>query len=144
MFTSNSPAEKRPIALKYLVHFVGDVYQPLHAGYADDRGGDQFQLQAFMRGTNLHALWDSGIINNMGEDVEMLTARLLARNVAQALNRWSAIESAHQSCQIMSQAGFYAERRVGKDYIEIFTPVLEQQLSAAGGASASLLNRTLE
>ena len=86
MFTSNSPAEKRPIALKYLVHFVGDVYQPLHAGYADDRGGDQFQLQAFMRGTNLHALWDSGIINNMGEDVEMLTARLLARNVAQALN----------------------------------------------------------
>ena len=141
---SNSPAEKRLNALKYLVHLVGDVYQPLHAGYADDRGGNQFQLQAFRRGTNLHALWDSGIINNMGEDVEMLTARLLARSAAQALNRWSAVEAAQQSCQIVSQAGFYPKRRVGKDYVERFAPILEQQLAAAVGALASLLNQTLE
>ena len=144
MLASNTPAERRLIALKYLVHLVSDVYQPLHAGYADDRGGNQFQLQAFMRSTNLHALWDSGIINNMGEDVEILTARLLARSAAQALNRWSAVEAAQQTCQIVSQAGFYPERRVGKDYVERFAPILEQQLSAAGGALASLLNRTLE
>ena len=51
-------------ALKYLAHLVPDVHQPLHAGYADDRGGNKFQLQAFGRGTNLHAVWDTGLIEN--------------------------------------------------------------------------------
>ena len=36
-----------------------------------------YQLQAFMRGSNLHALWDSGIIKNINEDVDSMTARLL-------------------------------------------------------------------
>jgi len=38
------------------------VHQPLHAGYADDRGGNKFQVRVFGRGTNLHALWDTGLI----------------------------------------------------------------------------------
>ena len=126
------------------MQLVGDAYQPLHTDYADDRAGNQFQLQALMRGTNLHALWDSGIINNMEEDVGGITSRLLADSAALQLNGWIADEAAQQSCQIVSQAGFYPERRVGKDYIEIFTPVLEQQLATAGGALASLLNQTLE
>ena len=57
--------EKRLTALKYLIHFVGDVYQPLHAGYMDDKGGNTYQLQADMRGSNLHALWDTGLIRNL-------------------------------------------------------------------------------
>ena len=73
---SNAPSEKRLNALKYLVHLVGDVYQPLHAGYLDDKGGNTYQLQAFMRGSNLHAFWDSGLIKNLDEDVEAMTTRL--------------------------------------------------------------------
>ena len=53
---SDSSDEKRLLALKYLVHFVGDVHQPLHAGYQDDKGCNTYQLQVLMRGTNLHAL----------------------------------------------------------------------------------------
>jgi len=45
-----------------VVHFVGDVHQPLHAGFADDRGGNRLQLQAYGRGANLHTLWDSALI----------------------------------------------------------------------------------
>jgi hypothetical protein len=56
---SNAPDDKKLLALKYVVHFVGDVHQPLHAGYGDDRGGNTYQLQAFMRGSNLHAVWDT-------------------------------------------------------------------------------------
>ena len=80
----------------------------------------------------------------MEEDVGGITSRLLAHNAVLQRNGWSAVEAAQQSCQIVSRADFYPERRVGKDYIEIFTPVLEQQLAAAGGALASLLNQTLE
>ena len=41
---SSASDDKKLLALKYLVHFVGDVHQPLHAGYADDRGGNTYQL----------------------------------------------------------------------------------------------------
>ena len=61
---SNAPDAERPTALKYVVHLVGDVHQPLHAGYASDKGGNTYQVQAFDEGMNLHALWDSGLLNN--------------------------------------------------------------------------------
>lgn len=50
-------------ALKFVVHLVGDIHQPMHAGYAHDKGGNDFQLQFGNRGTNLHSLWDSGMLN---------------------------------------------------------------------------------
>ncbi|MFP3648289.1 S1/P1 nuclease, partial [Paraburkholderia sp. SIMBA_054] len=54
--------ETRRQALKFVVHFVGDIHQPMHAGYAADKGGNDFQLQFNGKGTNLHSLWDSGMI----------------------------------------------------------------------------------
>ena len=57
---SNASDEKKLNALKYMVDLVGDVYQP-HAGYLHDKGGNQYQLQAFMRGSNLHALGDDSL-----------------------------------------------------------------------------------
>lgn len=59
IYRSNANPEEQLKALKYIVHLVADVHQPLHAGYADDKGGNTYQLQAFGRGTNLHALWDT-------------------------------------------------------------------------------------
>ena len=35
---------------QHVVHLVGDIHQPLHAGWGEDRGGNTYQLQAFMRG----------------------------------------------------------------------------------------------
>ena len=144
VLASNAPDEKRLNALKYLIHLVGDVYQPLHAGYLDDKGGNKYQLQAFMRGSNLHALWDSGIIKSMNEDPDAMTARLLKRKAPFTTQKWSAVQAAEQSCQIVGAAGFYPERRVGQDYIERFTPVLEQQLLAAGAALSRAINQTVK
>jgi len=41
---SDASSERRLKALKYLVHFVADVHQPLHAGFGDDRGGNRYQV----------------------------------------------------------------------------------------------------
>jgi hypothetical protein len=65
VLSSSAPEDKRLLALKYLVHLVGDLHQPLHAGYGDDRGGNSYQLQAFMRGSNLHSVWDTGLIKHL-------------------------------------------------------------------------------
>lgn len=112
-----------------------------YAGYLDDKGGNKYQLQAFMRGGNLHALWDSGIIKSMAEDADAMTARLLKRRTAFTVQKWSAVRAAEQSCQIVGVPGFYPSRRVGQDYIDRFTAVLEQQLAAAGAALAAVLNQ---
>lgn len=64
--------KKRLISLKYLVHLIGDIHQPLHSGYRDDRGGNTYQLQAFMRGSNLHAFWDSGLLKAMEQSNESI------------------------------------------------------------------------
>ena len=60
---SASP-QARLLALKWVVHLVGDIHQPLHAEDNDDKGGNTVQVQFFGQGTNLHAMWDGGILRH--------------------------------------------------------------------------------
>ncbi len=59
-----APKEKRVIALKFLVHFVGDVHQPLHVGLGCDRGGNDVQVEWFGEVANLHSVWDRRIYDS--------------------------------------------------------------------------------
>ena len=52
--------------LKMLVHFIGDLHQPLHVGRSEDKGGNLIQVQWFNKGSNLHKVWDSGMIDQYG------------------------------------------------------------------------------
>ena len=136
---SAAPPEERLTALKYVVHLVADVHQPLHAGYAEDRGGNTYQLEAFMRGTNLHAVWDFWLIRNLGMSNEALVARLLARPVAPG--ELNVAQAAEESCRIVGTPGYYPGRKVDTAYIEQFTPVMEARLVLAGARLAAALNR---
>ena len=51
-------------ALKFIVHFVGDLHQPLHLGRKDDKGGNKVDFNWFGRKTNLHSVWDGSLIEN--------------------------------------------------------------------------------
>ncbi|EOR96253.1 endonuclease [Arcticibacter svalbardensis MN12-7] len=65
--TSNtSTPEQKTDALKFIIHFVGDMHQPMHISRSEDKGGNSIQLQFDGKGTNLHKLWDSGLINKQG------------------------------------------------------------------------------
>jgi hypothetical protein len=141
VLASNAPDEARLKALKYVVHFVADVHQPLHAGYADDKGGNSYQIQAFEKGSNLHAMWDSGLIKNLHEDVGALTRRLISKGHAPSAIDLNVVHAAEESCKIVGTEGFYPERKVGQDYVQRYTPVMEQRLTLAGTRLASLLNR---
>jgi hypothetical protein len=54
--------EDKALALRFIVHIVGDVHQPLHAGSGDDRGGNDVKVRWFGDNTNLHSVWDSKMI----------------------------------------------------------------------------------
>ena len=56
------PVEERRFALRFLVHLVEDLHMPLHVGENHDKGGNTLQVRWFDRGSNLHRVWDSGII----------------------------------------------------------------------------------
>lgn len=140
---SNASDTARLVALKWVVHFVADVHQPLHVGYASDRGGNRFQVQVFKRGSNLHALWDSGLIKQLGESPQELAKRLSVGNAASSLEGLAPAVAAEESCRIVRSEGFYPDRRVGQGYIGKFTPVAEQRLRVAGDRLAAILNRVL-
>ena len=61
-----SSKEDKAFYLKFLVHLIGDLHQPMHVGRGEDKGGNDIQLQWFGSGTNLHRVWDSNMINENG------------------------------------------------------------------------------
>ena len=56
--------EEQALSLKFLVHLMGDLHCPMHMGHRSDRGGNRWQVQFFNNGTNLHSIWDTGIIES--------------------------------------------------------------------------------
>lgn len=132
--------EKRLNALKYIVHFIGDIHQPLHAGFGDDRGGNSYQLQAFIRGSNLHAVWDTGLIKSLQQENEQIVKSLLVRPLSLQKTPFNAASIAMQSCRIVSQAGFYPDRLVTPEYVDRYVPIAAYQLATAGYRLAQVLN----
>lgn len=145
VLVSRLPDAEKLVALKYLVHLVADMHQPLHAGHQDDRGGNRYQLQAFMVGSNLHALWDAGLLRQRGESLAQLSQRLLASgpHPTAAELAWSAGKVAEESCRVVASPGFYPPHLVGLDYMDRFAPLLDQRLAFAGARLAHLLNLLL-
>ena len=78
-------------ALAFVSHFVGDLHQPLHTGYAKDRGGNDIQLKWFGKHSNLHRVWDSDLINMQKLSYTEYT-KLINRPTKKQLQKWSKIE----------------------------------------------------
>lgn len=74
---AHAPLADRRLALRFVVHIVGDLQQPFHAGNGSDDGANKVKVRFFGAETNLHAVWDSGLI-----DQEQLSYSELARWLA--------------------------------------------------------------
>ncbi len=134
-------------ALALVVHFVADLHQPLHAGSADDKGGNTFQLRAFGEGTNLHALWDSGLIRHIDPDASTFAAALMAMPLPMAIDPLplAAEKWARESCEIVGGPGFYPSgRTLREDDAKRYGAIVRDRLLLAGTRLAALLNGTLK
>jgi hypothetical protein len=72
----SSSKEDKTFHLKLLMHFVGDIHQPFHAGRKEDRGGNSIDLFWFGKRTNLHRLWDTDLIEYYNMSYSELAAHL--------------------------------------------------------------------
>ena len=134
-------------ALKFVVHLVGDIHQPLHAGFGDDRGGNLYQIQFRERGGNLHALWDYEMVEQFHATPEQLARQILEQNreLVHALTPAKILGDttpawAEQSCRIVAEPNFYPGHRVSESYVEHYAPVVKHQLLRAGLRLGALLN----
>lgn len=63
LISGNFSIEDEVFALKCLIHLIADIHQPLHVGNGRDQGGNQVEVEYFWRKSNLHRVWDTGIID---------------------------------------------------------------------------------
>ena len=138
-------------ALKYVVHFIGDVHQPLHASNNDDHGGYDVAVTFMSQQTNLHAVWNSGIIGTAVKGDERAYALRLAGDITLAeRQQWSAgsaVSWANESYSIavhMIYGKLPHSGTLPDSYETEALPIVNQQLSRAGVRLAVVLNTCLK
>ena len=152
-----SVADKQ-LALRFIVHLVGDLHQPLHVCKCCDKGGNDVRVTWFGKPTNLHAAWDSAIVDDEQLSFSELAARLVRHTSDQDVVDWWDInprdwisESAQLREQIYAniprpkapkdkKAKADALPDLSYDYVYKFTPVMERRLQQAGVRLAAYLN----
>ena len=158
LLTSDADAIAKRDALKYLVHFVGDLHQPLHAGSQRDAGGNAVRVTFFGRDTragdvpyNLHAVWDTSIIRReIGRehtDWRHYADALAAAVTAEERREWTrrgADDWTLESSRLAFSAAYTAPENIEGRYYENSVGVIEKQLQRAGIRLAALLNRAME
>jgi hypothetical protein len=142
----------RAEALRFLIHFVADVHQPLHAEDHDDRGGNQVRVMIGRYRANLHRVWDSEVIDALGSDPGD-EANLIERSITPAQRKawasgspagWANEAHAVARDQIYPPLAGRREVRLPRDYAYRQAPVTRLLLAKAGVRLAFLLNRALK
>jgi hypothetical protein len=141
--SSKSKAEK-VFAMKFLVHLIGDIHQPMHTGHSEDSGGNAIKVKLMRKETNLHGLWDSGLIDYAGLTYKELAAVCgdLQKKDVKAWQNEDVIKWAFESYQITEQ--LYAEAakkpEFDYDYYPQHADLMKKRIAQAGIRLAYVLN----
>ena len=141
----NASRGERTTALKFVVHFIGDIHQPMHVSRAEDKGGNTIQVQYDGHGTNLHSLWDTKLLEHAGLSEGQL-AQQIDKATLPEIKKWQddpQIIWAWESYQISTQ--LYAEidkngTEIDDAYYQSHYPVVENRIEKAGIRLAGILN----
>ncbi|MFC1750436.1 S1/P1 nuclease [Pseudomonadota bacterium] len=138
VFATNDSPHERLEALMYLGHFVGDIHQPLHVSYSDDLGGNNVSVTFFGKNSNLHQVWDSGMLQHKnGADWRKIGTELFHqynKDEKEASPLGKPIDWANESFKLTQSA--YAElpknKNIGQSYYKQFYPLITQRIYLAG------------
>jgi len=134
--------EEIKMKILFLFHLVGDLHQPLHVGYGDDKGGNTVQLQYQTRGTNLHSFWDSGIITSQNITLaDCLNARAYSPEEMKTIKAVNVLQWSEESRSYLNKAYAYGNPKVQDKYVNDSAKIIKEQLQKAGIRLASVLQR---
>lgn len=128
--------------LKVIFHLIGDLHQPLHTGYASDKGGNTKSVQYFNKSTNLHYVWDELIIKS--EKIDASTCLILAKTIPLnnhiIYNNGNVLEWAIESRMLLKNVYQIKNDYISHAYINRNATVIELQLLKAGIRLAEVLD----
>jgi len=162
------PFDQQNEALKFLIHFVGDIHQPLHVGFTTDRGGNSFEGKFNNKKVNLHEIWDTSIVvERINDDFGGNQTEYLTYLITQIQGEWSnqafgwstcstpskysdcsvdwAVESIGAACQYSyveadGKTHIKTGFSLGDPYYDRTMPIVELQIAKAGVRLATVLN----
>lgn len=141
---SNSLQEDKVFYLKMLVHLIGDLHQPMHVGRLEDKGGNDIQLQWFGRGTNLHKLWDSNMINQYGMSYTELANNMtvLSKKQIEYIQKGDIYDWVEESQELANEIydSVEAGENLGYAYSYKYWGTVAQQLHKGGLRLAKVLD----
>jgi hypothetical protein len=143
----NTTKEEKIFALKFVVHLVGDLHQPMHVSRESDQGGNKIQVTYDGKGTNLHSLWDTRLLEHQKLGYDELAAKydVISNRKMKAWQRTPMIKWVYESYQASSI--LYKELEERKDnkideaYYNEHIPLVELRIQQAGIRLAGVLNR---
>ena len=150
----------RQLALRFVVHLVGDLHQPLHVGKCCDKGGNDVKVTWFGKPTNLHAVWDSQLVDDEQLSFTELASKLERHITNTDVIDWWDVNPRDwitESAKIRdtlypalppkpAKRKLFAKRRpapvpaLSYAYVYKFTPVMERRLQQGGVRLAAYLN----
>ncbi len=139
-----STEEDRVFYLKLLVHLVGDLHQPMHVGRLEDKGGNDIQVQWFGKGTNLHRVWDSNMIDDFGMSFTEIANSLpkLNKSEIKAIQKGDVFTWVEESQDLANELYGSVEigEKLGYEYSYKYWGMVETQLQKGGLRLAQVLN----
>ncbi|MBT3501381.1 MAG: S1/P1 Nuclease [Candidatus Marinimicrobia bacterium] len=143
---NNKKASKKnkQIALKFFIHLVGDLHQPLHVGNGNDRGGNDIKLKWFDEETNLHSIWDSKLIQHQNLSYTEYVDYLLLDINYSNIRKWqgdSLMVYINESKNYRNQCYDFSGKKLKWDYFYNNKELLELRLLQGGARLSGELNR---
>tara|TARA_R110002096_G_scaffold27330_2_gene83710 strand:- start:17637 stop:18419 length:783 start_codon:yes stop_codon:yes gene_type:complete len=139
-----STDDDKAFYLKLLIHFIGDLHQPMHVGLEEDRGGNDFKVQWFYKDTNLHRVWDSEMIEdyNMSYSEIAENADFLTKTQIKHIQKGSIIDWVNETHALTRQVyeNVKPDENLRYRYSYDNFKTVRSQLQLAGIRLAKVLN----
>lgn len=131
-------------ALKIAFHLIGDLHQPLHNGYAEDKGGNAINVSFLENNNNLHRVWDSGIIENQKITLEdcLKLNKSYSRKERRTLKKIEPVVWMENSRLLLKDVYNFSDNKIDSNYINKNSVNVKKQLLIAGIRLASVLNKS--
>ena len=134
--------DETKLKLLIIFHLVGDLHQPLHAGYGIDKGGNTIQISFFGKGSNLHRLWDSDMIEYKKITLQnCLALNVYSKKDLKKIKRINVVNWMNDSRSHLNQVYNFSSNKIDDTYVNENIVTVEKQLLIAGIRLASVLKK---
>ncbi|APD06063.1 nuclease S(1) [Flavobacteriaceae bacterium UJ101] len=141
----NASKKDKAFHLKLLIHFIGDLHQPLHVGHGEDLGGNTLKVEWFWEKSNLHRVWDEGMLDQYKMSYTELAHSFvpLTKEKRIAIQKGTILDWINESKELSEKIVYPSIKestQLNYRYMYDYFPVVETQIEKGGVRLAKILN----